>query len=311
MSMSQDSYDTECGDLAATLNGRATKRIDWTSLEADVTPAEERSGLGAPDGAEGHAGHDRMSLQLNAPHMYVARDDGLRHLQQPGTRMAFSSPADTTTVSPPVSTHGSRAFKQQTAPDMVVRQLGAAAAPGDRTPFTFAGLALLLGYAWLLAGVDKILLGTFPAQLTTILTGTLQGGRIPGFFATMLRMLVLPSGTLFGVLAEYAETLAGLGLIVAGLAILIAPPLERRVAPPLARLIARVRRLLVTLGVLAAIGTIFLGATYYLLDGAPLQGFMPSVAFNGALDPGLELALGGTLLLIAAVLGRVRRRQRS
>ena len=28
-----------------------------------------------------------------------------------------------------------------------------------------AGLQLLVGYAWLLAGVDKLLLGAFPAQL--------------------------------------------------------------------------------------------------------------------------------------------------
>jgi hypothetical protein len=158
--------------------------------------------------------------------------------------------------------------------------------------------------------VDKILLGNFPAQLATILAGSLRGGRLPGFFAAFLRALVLPNGALFGLLTEYAETLAGLALIAAGLAILFAPPLERRVAPPVAQRIARMRQGLVALGVLAAIGTILLGGTYYLLDGAPSQGFMPSVAFNGALDPGLQLALGGLVLMVAAVLGRMRRRPR-
>ena len=168
-----------------------------------------------------------------------------------------------------------------------------------RPPFAFAGLQLLLGYAWLLAGVDKLLLGNFPAQLAQTLTGTLHGNALPGFFADFLRAIVLPNGPFFGLLAEFGETLAGLGLIAAGLAILFAPPLERRVALPAAQWIGRTRRVLIVLGTLAAVGTVLLGITYYLLDGAPFQGFMPSIAFDGALDPGLQLALGSLVLLAA------------
>ncbi|HEV2237197.1 MAG TPA: hypothetical protein VGR57_11100 [Ktedonobacterales bacterium] len=180
----------------------------------------------------------------------------------------------------------------------------------NQTPYAFAGLALLLGYAWLLAGVDKLLLGNFPTQLTQILTSTLDGGKLPGFLSGFLRATVLPNSAVFGVLAESGETLAGLGLIAASMALLFAPPLERRMAPPVAQWIARLRVLLVALGLLAAVGTVFLGATYYLLDGAPFQGFMPSVAFGGALDPGLLLALGSLALLVAAIPAHAQHRHR-
>ncbi len=169
--------------------------------------------------------------------------------------------------------------------------------PAQRPPLVLAGLQLLLGYAWLVAGVDKILLGNFPAQLRQILVGILHGTTIPGFFAGFLRGTVLPNGALFGFMAEFGEALVGLGLIAAGLAVLVAPPLERRTPPALTHAIALVRRALAALGLLATIGAVLLGVTYYLLDGAPWQGFMPSVAFNGALDPGLFLALGSLVLL--------------
>src|SRR5579859_4851233 len=210
MQMSQDNHNLKDGDLAAMRNGQVKKSIDWTSLETDIVPHQRREGPMSPRGADEHAGRDRVSPQPDAKPLLVARDGSLRHLQQPRTPTAFNSPAQTAGINPAIPAHGQRALKQQTAPDILVRQLGAAPAHGDRTPFTFAGLALLLGYAWLLAGVDKLLLGTFPAQLTSILTGTLEGGHLPGFFSTLLQALVLPHGVLFGVLAEYAETLAGL-----------------------------------------------------------------------------------------------------
>ena len=46
---------------------------------------------------------------------------------------------------------------------------------------TLALLQLLLGYEWLLAGADKLLLGTFPAQLSGLLQASLSGGHLPGF----------------------------------------------------------------------------------------------------------------------------------
>ena len=86
-----------------------------------------------------------------------------------------------------------------------------------------ASLQLLVGYAWLLAGVDKLLLGTFPAQLGGLLHTTVEGGHLPGFFVALLRGLVVPNAVLFGFLIEWGETLAGLGLMTAGLLALLRP----------------------------------------------------------------------------------------
>jgi hypothetical protein len=306
--MPGDDQDME-GELPTALNGQPKAAIDGTRTQPAITPNQKRGGAMSPGITSRQAVLDWMNYQPDAAHIYTDRDGSLRHLAQPEALRAFSSPTGSDGVRYTVNGNGHSVVTQQPAAVAAVRQPQAAApALTDQTPFAFAGLALLLGYAWLLAGVDKLLLGTFPVQLAQILSGTLRGSTLPGFFAGFLRVVVLPNGAIFGFTVEYAEVLAGLGLIAAGLAILLAPPLERRVAPPIAQTITRMRRLLVVLGVLAASGTVLLGVTYFLLDGAPSQFFMPSVAFDGALDPGLQLALGSLVLLAAAVLGRMQRR---
>src|SRR5579864_793631 len=79
-----------------------------------------------------------------------------------------------------------------------------------------AGFQLLIGYEWLLAGGDKLLLGAFPAQLGGMLLTLVGGGHLVGFFTAILQGLVAPNALLFGYLIELGETLAGLGLITAG-----------------------------------------------------------------------------------------------
>jgi hypothetical protein len=167
-----------------------------------------------------------------------------------------------------------------------------------RPSLALAGLQILLGYAWLVAGVDKLLLRGFPAMLGSLLTTTIRGGMIPGPFAALLQAVVVPHGGIFGTLVEWGEQLTGLGLIAGGLTALLAEPIERRVFPAAARLIARLRRLMRVLAPLAALGGLLMGFSFYLVDGAPSQGFMPSVAFGGALDEGFLLALGSLVVLI-------------
>src|SRR5215470_2373460 len=83
-----------------------------------------------------------------------------------------------------------------------------------QTPnLALAGLQLLVGYAWLLAGVDKLLLGVFPAQLGGLLRTAVDGGHLPSFFVALLQGLVMPNTMLFGYLIEWGETLAGFGLM--------------------------------------------------------------------------------------------------
>jgi hypothetical protein len=170
-----------------------------------------------------------------------------------------------------------------------------------------AGLQLLLGYEWLVSGVDKLLFGAFPASLGGLLTSALNGGQLPGFFAALLRALVAPNATLFGYLIEWGETLAGVGLVTAGLVALLRPLLERHLRGALAALFAPGIRLLDGLSPLAAAGAGLLGLSFFLLDGLPAPWFMPSIAYGGAIDTGLFLAAASVVLVGSQL---VQRRQR-
>ena len=173
-----------------------------------------------------------------------------------------------------------------------------------------AGLQLLLGYEWLASGVDKLLYTSFPTASGELLKGLVQGGRLPGFFGAFLRMLVLPNSIAFGYLVEWGETLAGLGLITGGLVTLLAPVARRRLASSAdaARWLTRGKYAIEWLAAGAALGAGLMGLTFYLLDGAPSQWFMPSIAFGGALDSGLMLAVGSAVLLADAAAGGLFRR---
>src|SRR5581483_2112563 len=61
------------------------------------------------------------------------------------------------------------------------------------TNIALASFQLLLGYEWLLAGGDKILLGAFPAQLGGMLLTLVNGGHLVGFFTAILQGLVAPN----------------------------------------------------------------------------------------------------------------------
>jgi len=181
-------------------------------------------------------------------------------------------------------------------------------ATGTQPPnIALAGLQILVGYEWLLAGGDKLLLGGFPAQLGKLLLTIVDGGQLLGFFAFLLRELVVPNAVLFGYLIEWGETLAGLGLVTAGLLALLRPLVEhslggRSVAP---RFIAGVFmagfRLVETLAPLAAIGAGLLGLSYFFLDGLPKPWFVPTIAFGGSIDMGLFLAAASVVLVVGQV----------
>ncbi len=162
-----------------------------------------------------------------------------------------------------------------------------------------AGLQLLVGYAWLLAGVDKLLLGAFPAQLGELLRTAVGGGHLPSFFVALLQGLVVPNTVLFGNLIEWAETLAGLGLMTAGLLALLRPLAGRYLGEPPAAVFLFGAQLFERLAPLAATGAGLLGLSYYLLDGAPAPWFVPSIAFGGAMNAGLFLAVASVILVVS------------
>ena len=165
-----------------------------------------------------------------------------------------------------------------------------------------AGLQLLLGYEWLLAGGDKLLLGAFPAQLSGMLLALVSGGHLVGFFAAILQGLVAPNALLFGYLIELGETLAGLGLITAGLVALLRPLAGRYLSGRSATVFMFGDRLLGRLALVAAIGAGLLGVSYFFLDGLPAPWFLPSVAFGGSIDNGLFLAVASVVLIVSQLM---------
>ncbi len=176
---------------------------------------------------------------------------------------------------------------------------------GNHFPnIALAGFQILIGYEWLLAGGDKLLLGNFPAQMEKLLLGVIAGGQLPGFFAALLRELVIPNAVLFGYLIEWSETLAGLGLMIAGLLMLLRPVVEHSLDSKHAEIIATGFRLVERLASLAALGMGLLGLSYFFLDGSPRPWFVPSIAFGGSIDTGLFLAVASVVLVVSQLMKR-------
>src|SRR5216683_1001532 len=161
------------------------------------------------------------------------------------------------------------------------------------------GLQLLIGYEWLLAGGDKFLLGAFPAQLGGLLQTLVKGGHLVGFFTAILQGLVAPNAVFFGYLIESGETLAGLGLMTAGLVALLRPLAGRYLRGRSATMFVYGDRLIERLAPLAAIGAGLLGLSYFFLDGLPQPWFVPSIAFGGSIDNGLFLAVASVILVVS------------
>ncbi len=167
-----------------------------------------------------------------------------------------------------------------------------------------AGLQLLIGYEWLLAGGDKLLLRAFPAQLGGMILALVSGGHLAGFFAAILQGLVAPNAVFFGYLIELSETLAGLGLMTAGLVALLRPLAGRYLSGRSATMFVFGDRLLERLAPIAAIGAGLLGVSYFFLDGLPEPWFVPSVAFGGSIDTGLFLAVASVVLIASQLMQR-------
>lgn len=185
-----------------------------------------------------------------------------------------------------------------------------ARATGTQPPnIALAGLQIIVGYEWLLAGGDKLLLGGFPAQLGKLLLTIVGGGQILGFFASILRELVAPNAVLFGYLIEWGETLAGLGLVTAGLLALLRPLVERSLGGRSAAMFKSGFRLVEGLAPLAAIGAGLLGLSYFFLDGLPKPWFVPSIAFGGSIDTGLFLAAASVVLVVSQFMQQHQRRR--
>jgi hypothetical protein len=172
------------------------------------------------------------------------------------------------------------------------------------TNIALVGFQLLIGYEWLLAGGDKILLGAFPAQLGGMLLTLVNGGHLIGFFTAILQGLVAPNAVFFGYFIELGETFAGLGLMAAALVALLRPLAEHYLSGTGATLFSYGDRLIERLAPIAATGAGLLGVSYFFLDGLPGPWFVPSIAFGGSIDTGLFLATASVILVVGQLMQR-------
>jgi hypothetical protein len=141
-----------------------------------------------------------------------------------------------------------------------------------------------------------------------MLLALVSGDHLVGFFAAILQGLVAPNAVLFGYLIELGETLAGLGLMAAGLVALLRPLAGLYLRGTSARMFVFGDRLLERLAPIAAIGAGLLGVSYFFLDGLPEPWFVPSVAFGGSIDTGLFLAVASVILIVSQLMQRRPRR---
>ena len=111
--------------------------------------------------------------------------------------------------------------------------------------------------------------------------------------------LVAPNAVFFGYLIESGETLAGLGLMTAGLVALLRPLAGRYLRGRSATMFVYGDRLIERLAPLAAIGAGLLGLSFFFLDGLPKPWFVPSIAFGGSIDTGLFLAVASVILVVS------------
>lgn len=109
----------------------------------------------------------------------------------------------------------------------------------------------------------------------------------------------MPNALFFGVLIEWGEFLAGLGLLSAGLLAVLVPLFQRVHVKTVVKVFVATHALVEKLAPFAAGGAGMLGLSFFLLDGMPLPWFEPSIAYGGSIDTGLFLALGSLILLVS------------
>jgi len=156
---------------------------------------------------------------------------------------------------------------------------------------------LLIGYEWLVSGLNKVLNRGFFSGMSAQLQQQMDGN--PNvWYATLVKNLVLPHATLFGFLVEYGELLVALGFFVAA-----ALWMTHRMIP---RQLAR----LTGWGVIVAlIGGALMTMNYYIMAGKTLPFLTPDHPFDEGINlDGLLTLITVGLIVIHVLLMRRRTR---
>lgn len=162
----------------------------------------------------------------------------------------------------------------------------------SRAGFALTALLLiqiLIGYVWLMSGLAKLVRGSFPEGLAEEL-----GERPPGsagWYERFLDEAVIPNARAFGYLIELSELSVGIVLVASALAWLL---VWDRLAP-------RLRRTLLLLAAVAALGGIFMNVNFHLASGSAHPWLVPADGFDEGVDldslmPAIQLVLAGVSL---------------
>jgi thiosulfate dehydrogenase [quinone] large subunit len=143
---------------------------------------------------------------------------------------------------------------------------------------------LLLGYEWLLSGLNKLLSPDFASNLSANLQQSFTGNP-NGWYVSLLTRLVIPHAGLFAALVEGGEVLVALGL-AAGAGWWLR---GTRLRPVWARSLHLG-------GALALAGGALMTANYWLLAGNTLPWLKTDAPFGEGLD------IDGLLTLVALAL---------
>lgn len=156
---------------------------------------------------------------------------------------------------------------------------------------------MIIGYEWFMSGLVKVVSGGFPSGLADELLEKLPND--PAWYGRFLQGSVIPNATFFGYAIEIAELLAGVVLIVGPLIGFFA---WERVSD-------RLRRAVLFLTAVAAIGGAFLAINLHVFNAASHPWFVPGDSFDEGIDldsvlPAIQIVIAWISIIALRRLGR-------
>jgi hypothetical protein len=146
------------------------------------------------------------------------------------------------------------------------------------TRYLAAALQGILGWEWLVSGVNKVASGSFPNGLAATLSDGVKSNP-NGWYVAFLRAVVLPHSVAFGYTIEMVEVLAGLALLASAVALLGG---LRRPGEPQYRLAVTQ----VAAAAIAALACMTLCVNFHFFMG---DGVLPGVSASNAFNEGVDL----------------------
>lgn len=163
-----------------------------------------------------------------------------------------------------------------------------------RLPVWLCAVQIVLGYEWIISGLNKLLDATFVSGLPKQLP---QGAKDNPYqwHVHFLQRVVSPHTAFFGVLVEWAETLVGVTLLVGALLWLVQPR-------------SRVTTVVAWASCAALVGAALMALNYFFQGATALPWIDTAQAYHPAVDIGILVPLLSFALLgaNAQVLGRRR-----